>query len=229
MLIISTAITLLMSSILERPMIDIILYPDLFPSEAIMGVFLTEYPFEILLSIVMAFAMTTLGVVALSSTARIAQGEKLVKSINKSMKEIRKALGVAIVFWGALIFALFTLTMIGVVTGINDLIGFILFIIFLIIIFVILVKTVFVIPALSNKELKEAFKESWKFTQKRFWKALLFVLLSLLISAILGTIIYSIGLALSGTIVELVILAIGETITSLYFIVAITNYFYSKQ
>lgn len=229
MLIISTAMTLMMSVVLERPMIDIILYPETFPSESILGVFLTQYPFEILFSVILAFVMTTLGVVAFISTSKISQGEKLVKAINSSVMEIRKAFGIALVTWGAILFALFGFTIVGVITGINDFVGFILFIILLVIIFVVLVKTIFVIPALNKNEVKEAFKESWKFTQKRFWKALLFVLLSLIISILLGVIIYSAGLIVAGTIFELIVLTISETSTSLYFIVAITNYFYSKQ
>ena len=229
MLIISLAVTQAMSIVLEQPMLDIILYPDMFPSENIMSIFLTQYPIQILSSIIMAFFMTVLGIVAFSSTARISQGAKLIPAINDSMKEIRKAIGIAIIFWGALLFTLFILTIIGVITGISELIGLILLLIFAIIILLILVKTVFVLAALNKNEIKEAFDKSWKFTQKRFWKTTLYLILVGLISLIFGGIIYSAGLLLAGNVLELIILAIGETFTSVYFIAAITNYFYSKQ
>ena len=229
MLIISVAVTQAMGVVLERPLIDTMLYPDTFPSETIMSVFLTQYPLEILTAIVMAFLMTVLGVIAFNSTSRIAQGAKLIPAINDSMKEARKAVGLSIVFWGAFLFALLILTLIGVVTGISDIVGLILFALFVLIVFVIIVKTIFVLPALNENEIKEAFSKSWKFTQKRFWKTTLYLILVSLISLILGGAIYSGGLLLAGSIFELIILAIGETFTSVYFIVAITNYFYSKQ
>ena len=229
MLIISLAMTQFMSVVLEGPMSDIILYPDTFPSENIMSVFLTQYPVEILVAIAAAFLMTVLGVIAFNSITRIVQGSGLISSINESMIESRKAFGIAIVFWGAFLFALFCLTIIGVITGISDIIGLILFILFAIIIFVVIVKTIFVLPALNDNEIKPAFIKSWKFTQKRFWKATLYIFLAGLVSLIIGSVIYSAGLFFAGSIIELIILAIGETFTSLYFIVAITNYFYSKQ
>jgi hypothetical protein len=229
MLVISLAVTQAMSIILEQPMLDIILYPDMFPSENIMSVFLTQYPIQILSSLVMAFLMTVLGIVALSSTARMSQGEGLISAINNSMKEIQKAIGIAIIFWATLLFALLILTIIGAIAGISEIIGLILLFIYMIIILLILIKTVFVFPALNENEIKEAFKKSWIFTQKKFWKATLYLVLVGLISIIVGGIIYSAGLLFAGNILELVILAIGETFTSVYFIVSITNYFYSKQ
>ncbi len=229
MMLISLAVTQAMSLILQAPLIDITLYPDLFPSETIMSVFLTQYPVEILSAILMAFLMTALGVIAFISTAKIAQGTKLIPAINESMMEIRKAIGVTIVFWGAFLFALLILTIIGVITGISDLIGLILFILFMIILFVIIVKTVFVIPALSENEVKEAFAKSWKFTEKRFWKATLYLILVAIVSLLAGNLIAYISSLIAGNVLELIILAIGEIFTSLYFIVAITNYFYSKQ
>ena len=229
MLIISLAVTQAMSIILQQPMLDIILYPDAFPSETIMSVFLTQYPLEILLSVVMAFCMTVLGMVAFSSTCRISQGTGLILAVNESMKEIRKAIGISIIFWGAFLFALLILTIIGVLTGINDIFGLVLLLLFMLVIALIIIKTIFVIPALNENEIKEAFSKSWKFTQKRFWKATLYLILVALISLIVGGAIYSLGLLLAGNILELLVLAIGETFASVYFIAAITNYFYSKQ
>ncbi len=229
MLIISLAVTQAMSIVLEQPMLDIIIYPDMFPSENMLSIFLTQYPIQILVSIVMAFFMTVLGIVAFSITAKISQGAKLIPAINNSMKEIRKAIGIAIVFWGALLFTLFILTIIGVIMGISELVGLILLLIFAIIILLVIIKTIFVIPALNENEIKEAFNKSWKFTQKRFWKTTLYLILVGLISLIIGVIIYSASSLLTGNILELIILTIGETFTSVYFITAITNYFYSKQ
>jgi len=229
MLLISLAVTQAMSIILEAPMMDIILYPNTFPIENIASVFLTQYPIEILSSIVIAFLMTTLGIVAFNSTSRIAQGTKLIPAINESMKEIRKAIGMAIILWSAFLFALFVLTIITVIMGINELIGLILLLFFIIIILVVIIKTVFALPALNENEVKEAFSKSWKFTQKRFWKATLYLILTALIIIIVGSLIDYVVSLLTGNILELVIIAIGEIFTSLYFVVAITNYFYSKK
>jgi membrane-anchored glycerophosphoryl diester phosphodiesterase (GDPDase) len=88
---------------------------------------------------------------------------------------------------------------------------------------------IFAIPALVESEVKEAFGESWKFTQKRFWKTTAYLILTGLIIIIFGSLINFAGTLIAGTFIELIVLAIGEIFTSLYFIVAITNYFYSKQ
>lgn len=228
-LVISTAITLATSTVLEGLMTDIILYPETFPSNAMLSVFLTQYPLEILFSILLMLLMVTLGTVAFISTAKIAKGEKLIKAINSSVIEIRKAFGTTIVLLGAILFALFVLAIISIFEGVNAFIALILLTIFLIIAFVVFVKLIFVLPALSENEVKEAFIESWKFTQKRFWKAILFVILSLIIAIGFGAIIYAISTLVTGSVIELVLVALSETFTSLYFIVAITNYFYSKQ
>jgi len=229
MLIISTATTAAMSILLQGLILDVTIYSNILELQPVFSVFLTQYFLEIIFAIILAFLMTVLGVISFMSTSRIAQGEKLVKAINKSMNEYQKAFGIALIFWGTFIFVIFLGMILSIIAGFNELIAIALLTILLIVFTVVFVKVVFALPALNKNELKEAIKSSWKFTNNKFWNSIIYLLLIGVILVILGSIFYQIELLLEGNVIELIVLALFETFPSLFFISAITNYFYSKQ
>lgn len=228
-LIISTAVTLGMSFLLQGLILDITLYSNITDAQPIFSVIITQYLFEIIIAIVLAFFMTVIGVISFMSTSRISQGEKLVKAINTSVNEYRKAVGIAIIFWGTFIFAFFLGIIISIISGIQELVAMVLMLFLIIIAIVVLIKTIFTIPALNKNEVREAFKLSWKFTQKKFWNTFFYLILLILIILVAGSIFYQIELIIMGTIIDLPLLALFETFPSLLTIISITNYFYSKQ
>ncbi|MGI6589608.1 MAG: glycerophosphoryl diester phosphodiesterase membrane domain-containing protein [Candidatus Iainarchaeum sp.] len=229
MLIISTATTLAMSFVLQGLILDVTIYSSVLEAQPVFSVLLTQYFFEILLVLVLTFFMSVLGVISFMSTSRIAQGESLVKAINKSMNEYQKALGIALVFWGVFILMIFLGTILSLVARVNEIIAIALVGILFVVLVVVLVKTVFTLPALNKNELRNAIKSSWTFTNNKFWKSTGYLLLVGIILIIFGSIFYQIELIIQGHVIELIVLALFETFPSLFFISAITNYFYSKQ
>lgn len=214
--------------VLERPTIDFVLYYDSIPNDNMLGVMATNYPLELIALGVIGLVMTLIGIIAITSVARIAKGDGFSSAINDSIKEWKKALGLTIVGICAFIFFGFIFAIALATIAINALLSQILFIIIAIIFFVVIVKSIFVIPLITEFDLKKAFKESWKFTDKRFWSTLALIILSGLISFIGMVIISQIGIWIPAD-VELIFFIIGEAFLSAYFITAITNYYDSKQ
>lgn len=226
-MIISTALSSLSTWVLEKPYLNFILYFDTLPTDNLLGTLLFNYPLEIIGLAVIGIIMSTIGVIGIMSIVRMVQKVGFIDSINESTKEWVKALAISIIFWIAFVIIAAVFTVVSLASDINAILGGIVITVFFIILFVILVKVVFTFPALMEKDAKKAIQESWKFTNKRFWGTLALVLISAIISFIVATVVSYIGITLGGYF-EIPLDIIGETFASTYFIVVITNYFYSK-
>jgi hypothetical protein len=227
LLIVSGAATVVNSWALERPFTDFVLYYDSVPTDNLVGVMLANYPIELTVMFVMGAVLSVIGMMGMLAIVRLAKGEKIVEAINDSVKDWKKALAITIIFWAAFLIGGVVFSAITMIGDLNLLLGQILALIFFIIVFVIIIKSVFAIPALSDKEAKKAIQESWKFTNKRFWGTVLIIILALLIAFIGNFAITQLGILLGG-LLELPLAIIGEAFGTTYFIVAITNYFYQK-
>ncbi len=213
---------------LERPFTDFVLYYNTVPNDNLLGIMLANYPLELATYAVLGLVLSVIGMIAMISIARLAKGEKFVDAINDTAKEWKRAFAAALIFW--LVFFIFAaiFSAIGEILQINELIGSILLVIFLIILFVIITKIIFTLPALTEKDLKKAVQESWKFSNKRFWGTIALVFLTMLISFFVIYLLTNLGATLGDTF-EFPLALIAEAFGSTYFVVSITNYFYEKN
>ena len=224
----SAVVTELSSFIIERPLSDIILNPNLLSDGNIFGNFLMNYPLEILGILLIGSIMLGIGIIAFMSIARMAKGEGFIDSINSSVMDGAKTLGLIILFWAIFVIVGSAFILASIIGAFESTIGLIVTVIFLIILFIAFVKLIFVFPALINANIKKAFQESWKFTNIRFWGALAMVIVAGIIALIIGLILTQIGIYIGG-IADPIFSLLGDSISATYFIAAITNYFYGKQ
>jgi uncharacterized membrane protein len=225
--LISGGVNYLASWVLQNPTIDFILYPEAFESN-LLGIMLTSYPFELATLIAIGALMTLVGFMALISVARIAKGIGFVDSVNDSIKEFGKSFGLTIIaITGFLIFGVAFSAALAL-SELNDLLSQILFIIFAIVFFVTFIKFIFVIPAIIDKDTKKAVVDSWKFTDKRFWKTIALVAIAFALGYIGMQILLIIG-AILPVDAYLAVSIIGEAFLSTFFIAAITNYYYQSK
>ncbi|MFA5930696.1 MAG: glycerophosphoryl diester phosphodiesterase membrane domain-containing protein [archaeon] len=224
----SGAVTLLSGWALERPVIDLVLYYDSIPQDNLLGVMLANYPLEIATILFFGLLMTFISLIGLFSIARLAKGEKLVDAVNDSVADWKKSAAVTIIFSLAFVIFAGAFSVALMLSAISDIVSQIVSVILTIILFIVIIKVVFVIPALTEKEVKKAFQESWKFTDKRFWKTTLLVILTSVIAFVGILLITQLGIVL-GEVFEIPFSIIGEAFGTTYFIASITNYFYHKE
>jgi hypothetical protein len=226
-LLVSVALTAISGWALERPFADLVLYYDTIPQDNLLGLLIFNYPLEISSILVVGFVMVIATMIGMLSIARMAKKAGLVNAVNDSILEWRKCFSAAIVLYAYLIILLVFASFASWLSEINSVLSIIATIIIAVIAFVSIVKIIFIIPALIDKEIKKAIQESWKFTDKRFWRALIFTLIAAAIAWILWMILFQIGI-FAGEAFELPLNALGESVALAYFTAAITNYFYSK-
>ena len=227
-LLFSAGTSMITTSAIERPMIDFILYPDMIPSDNVFGIMLANYSPEIITVILSALLLSIVSIIAFMSVSRLSNGEKFVDAINESVADFMKAISLTIILIFAFLVAILLISAVLALSVLNSLISLILFAIALAIIFVVIVKVIFIIPALIENDAKKAIEETWKYTNKRFWRTIVLTLLSGAIGIAGTLIIIQIGIVL-GSAFELPFSILGESFGSTYFIASITNYFYSKQ
>jgi len=213
---------------IDKTVMDFYLYEGTLPSENLVGYFLFTYPLEFISMIVLATIMMIISTMAMICVTKMAKGESLIDSINESVLEVKKSTGIAVLFWSGLVIAAFAWSLISSVASLNSALGTFLGLIFLLLLGFILIKLVFVFPALAENDLKKAFKKSWEFTENKFWKALLFIIIALFISASIANLLAYAGF-LMGELPEMVFTIIAQAFNVCFFTAAITNYFYSKK
>lgn len=227
-LLASGAITLLSGWTLERPTIDLVLYYDSIPQDNLLGVMLSNYPLEIATLLFFGLLMTFISAIGMFAIVRLTRGESFTDAVNDSVADWKKAAAITIILSlvSLIIGGLFSAAL--ALTALSDILSQIIILILSIILFVIIIKVSFVIPALTEKEIKKAVQESWKFTDKRFWKTTILVVLSALIAFAGVLLITQLGIVL-GEVFEIPLAILGEAFGTTYFIASITNYFYHKQ
>ncbi len=224
----STVSTEILTTFLQRPVVDLILHSEEIPINNIVGWLLFNYPLEVIGMAVLGTVLMIISVIAFLSISRIVQKNGFFESINASVLDLKKAAGLTLLFWLVFIILSGIVWVITFAGTILPILETILIIIFGAIIFVILVKLIFTIPVLIKKDLRKSLQESWKFTEKKFWKSVFFVIIALIISGVIALIIMQIGITL-GESFELIFSAISEIISTTYFFAAITAFYYSKQ
>jgi hypothetical protein len=232
-IIISAVLMALAGGILERPVTDLVLYFDQIPQDNLLGMILFNYPIEFFSMLVLSFFMSVVSLMGMVSVSRMAKEEGIMDSINQTIKEWRKIVGVIAIVWVIAVLFFIAGTIITMLGAVNEIIMALLFVALGIIAGATLIKAVFIIPALAEEtETKKAIALGFEFTNRigivRFISLLIFLVLAILVASIGWTLIYQVGIILGG-IFEIPSMIIGEAFGTAFFVAAITNYFYKKE
>ncbi len=222
-------------TIIDKPLTDFILNYEVLVESNILFIILTQYPIELLLTLGLGLISMTVLVIMIFSIARFAKKESIMDAINTSISEWKKALtlgfyGIVVLFVGTVLMFIIGYLFEIIEAIITPLQGILSLIVFPIILFggmaLILTKTIFVLPAIIDTNLKKAIQESWTFTNKKFWKALLLIIILLIASLIIGLIGEMIT-AMVGADFEMILLYASDIIASTLFVLAISYYYYA--
>lgn len=221
-------------SINDRLISDLILNYEIFEESNFLFILITQYPIEIILSLIIALIGFTLVLIAVFSIIRSTK-ESVIDAIDESIKDWKKA--IALAFYVGLVFFLWTIGMFLTInilqfieSTITPLKGILMLFVFPIILYgslaLILTKTIFVIVTILEMNLKKAIQESWSFTNKKFWNVFFFIIVLMIITAIIGF-IGTIVTQIIGAEFEIIINYALEIISSTFFILAIAYYYYA--
>jgi len=225
----------IITSIIERPLIDFILYYETYSESNLLFIVLTQYPVEILLLLGIGALNLVISSIALMALARIAKGDGIIDAINDSVLDWKKALALAFFIFIAIFLGIVSFFLLGSIFNfIADLIpqigAILLLIVFPLVITIlgllIAVKTLFIIPALIKDNLKKAIQKSWKFTDNKYWTTFVYLLAIAIVVYIVAFITQNASLML-GEEYELIIFSIGDVIATTFFGLAVSYYYYN--
>ncbi|MEK6958733.1 MAG: hypothetical protein AABW59_01670 [archaeon] len=176
---------------LEKPLSDMILYPEVFMTSDLYVIAFNNYLPEMLVLFATGVVVTVLSVISMLTLARISKGDSLMEAINDSTSELTKSTALVVIITVASIILFAVLGAIASLTDINFNLAFILGAIYLILILIVLAKVAYTIPALVKaKNVKIAIQDSWEFTNDKFLSSFAFlvviIIVIMLISALLG-------------------------------------------
>jgi len=224
-------------SLLEGYLTDIILYGESLAQIDPIFYILGTYPIEVLLLIISGIIMLFVTTVAFVSIAKISNKKSFVESINSSVMEWKRNLGMVI--FGVIVFFLFFVIFFGILyvldwidTITGGIIGPLIYLVLLWIIFIVLaiiftVKLSFTLPAFAQGEkVRDAIQRSWEMTNTAFWNALAFVIILTVIAFLIYQIFYI--LTLSFLELEIVLISLGEIISMTFFALGISHYYYQR-
>lgn len=229
-------LTNFVSDIIQKPLVDMILYYEAIAESNLLFIFVTQYPLEILTIILVGFVGLVVSSMALLTLARIAKGEGFVNSVNESVMDFGKAASLGVFFMAALVVLVAVLFLFSIVIDLivqlipstAIILGALIFpAIILIVGGILLVRFSFIIPALIDQKLKKALQKSWSFSSNKFWNALILIIILLLISFIIGLIADNIAIIFGGEF-DTIILTAGNIISTTFFGLTIANYYYSE-
>jgi len=240
MLIVSIISYLLIEAtagLFERYFTDLLLYGDVISEFDPIIFIISNYPVELILLLISGIVMLFATVSAIIMIAKFCDEKGFVESINSTVMEWKRNLG--LVIFGVIVLFLFFVILFAI-SGIFDWInnitaGFFGPIIYYIIIPIILlflvllfaIKLAFVIPIFAQGEkIKEAIQKSWEATNKTSLNVLVYVLILIVITFL----IYQLFMFLSLNIIELeiVLLSAGEIISTTFFVLGISYYYYLR-
>jgi len=225
------------SGLFERYFTDLLLYGDVISEFDPIVFMITNYSVELILILISGIIMIFATVCAIIMIAKFCNGKGFVESINGTVMEWKRNLG--IVIFGVIVFFLF-FAILFAVTGVLDwfnnitagVLGPLIYYIILPIVMLILtvlfaVKLSFVIPAFADGEkVKGAIQKSWEITNDSFWNALVFVLILVIIAFLVSQIF--LFLSLNFIELEIVLLSLGEIISTTFFVLGISYYYYLR-
>ncbi len=220
--------------VLERPLMDMMLFYEEIMTGNIVWIILTRYGFEIATMLISGFFIVFITAIALITIARYAEKNSITDAINDSVKEIGKGIALSIFLFATFILGLITLVIIqfacDLISGfLPQLDFFIYLVLYPILLFGAIIffttKLIFVIPAITKNKLKEAIKKSWEFTNKKFLIDFLFVSISVIITLIVMNLLQNIGIILE---IETLLTPVGEIIAMTFFALSISYYYFEK-
>ncbi|MBT4870513.1 MAG: hypothetical protein HON47_02985 [Candidatus Diapherotrites archaeon] len=225
------------ASLLENFVTDIFLYGEIIAEFDPFLYMIGTYPMEITLLILGGIVALFVSVVAFISISKFCDGESFVESVNSSIMEWKRNIG--LVIFGAVVFFLFfviwniAMFIINFIdTALSGVLGPLLYYIIVPIVTIILiaifaVKLSFVLPAFAKGDnLREAIRKSWELTNDSFWNALIFIVILLIITFIIAQIFLFLALAIVA--LDLVFLIIGEIISTTFLALGISYYYYLR-
>jgi len=227
----------LSGGLIEKFVTDILLYGDAIAGLDPILYMLGAYPLDVAVLILTGIITLFVTVIAFVSVSKFCDGKGFVESINSSVMEWKRNLG--LVIFGAIIVFLFFAIWNGalfVIDFIDTLLGgalgpliyyLIIPIVTIILIVIFAIKLSFVLPAFAQGDkVKESIQKSWEVTNDSFWNALVFVVIVLVISFIISQIF--LYLSLNILEIEIILLSIGEIISMTFIALGISNYYYQR-
>jgi hypothetical protein len=222
---------------LENLFIEFLINEDILVSSPL-AILLNNIPaiLIILASFFVILYATILGALVL---VRVAKEKDLITSINDTVLDFFKGLGVSFYFMISLvIFIVFGFLIISGLEIIYNLIQdalinyiisfFILPPILFLIATVILIKTIFVLPALIDNNLRESISKAFLFTNGRLIKTTIFLISLLVIYLIIQNIMYELIKFLPAPQLNFYILIFSEIFLNTMFFLAISNYYFNE-
>lgn len=228
MVVLASAVSAeIMNTYLQRPIIDLILNSEKISADNILGWLLVNYQFEILGMVILSAILMIISVIAFLNISRITQKISFFESIRLSILDWKKSIELTFLFWIVFVILIGVIWVVNLIGKISTLFETILILFLTIIIFIMTVKLIFTIPVLTKKDLRKSLQESWRFTENKFWTVVFFIIITIIVSVVIALAIIQIGIALGGPF-ELILSVISEIVSTTYFFVAITDFYYFK-
>jgi len=222
--IISALVWNLILGVYDKAMSDILLYSTQLTEMNLFAVVAANYLPDLLMVVGAGLLMIFLGLIAALSLARVVEGEKFVKAINDSMNNWGRALALtAVAFLFIVIFAA-AMICIDALSNLSAELAWVLLAILGIIMFIAWIKLGFAIPAAVKSKPKEALANSWEFTNDKFWKTFVFVIIAIIVTGIISLIFQGITI-LTDPDYEWWLMEIAGMISSTFFILAMAHYY----
>jgi hypothetical protein len=233
--ILSAVSDVLTGFVLSRPMEELLLYSESFLGGDFFFMFVTRFWLEVLVMVVSGFVIFVASIVAFIALAEFASGKKVADAIDLAMKQIGKS--ISLVFFAIILAFLFFVFVVVIDTifayiyplfsdSINSVIALFPIIIILIAFILLMTKLAFVLPAILDKKLKEAIKQSWDFTNNKFWKTFFYIVVVSIISVVIISIFSNLGLLFD---LEFILNPIGDIVTLTFFGLAISNFYFNNK
>ena len=224
------------SGLLENYLNDIFLYGETLMEIDPFSYILGTYPGEVILLLLAGIVMLFASAIAFISIAKFCNKKSFAESINSSIMEWKRTIGF-VIFWiivGFLFFAIWfgivsVLDWINNATGgaLSILINALFIIVSIILAVIFTIKLAFVLPAFAEGEnLRNAIQKSWDVTKNSFWNALAFIVIILVIVYLINYIFLELSLIFVD--IEVLLLSIGEIISTTFFALGISYYYYKR-
>jgi len=224
----SIALSNLTSWTLEKPLGDMILYPEVFSTSDLYVIAFNNYLPEMLVLFATGAVVTILSVISMLALARVAKGDSLIDALNDSASELGKSTALVVVLTVVSIILFGVMGAVISVADINFTLAFILMGILGVLILIIGAKVAYTIPALVKaKNVKLAIEESWEFTNERFLSSLVFLIAIAVIVILIAMIIGQIDL-FTGESFFLPLFIMNQTISGTFIALALGHYYNAK-
>ena len=215
------------TGLFERYFTDLLLYGDIISEFDPIIFIISNYPIELILLLISGIIMIFVSVLAIIMIAKFCNGKGFVESINSTVMEWTRSLG--LVIFGAIIFFLLFAVLFAV-TGILDWLNnitagtlgpliyyIILPIVLLFLVLLFAVKLAFIIPIFADGEkIRESIQKSWGTTDKTSLNVLAFILILVIITFLISQLF--LFLSLNIIELEIVLLSAGEIISTTFFV-----------